>query len=228
MYNKYKAPFPKMLSLILIFLSILLFIPNITMFRIVQLGGFQESLAIFFFPFVYSIADSITEKYDKGTAIFILFSCYLVSLFFSIVLMLSCYLPYPDNFQSQQAYDMLFKRGPYIIVVGLLSVGLSMLVNINLMSKLKIKMRNKHFIFRSIVSASIGELIVTCIGYPLIFMSIDTNIIMLMINAYLFKVIYSMFGAFPAKFLVFLMRHVDGDDRKAFNKEFHEVRMVNS
>jgi uncharacterized PurR-regulated membrane protein YhhQ (DUF165 family) len=145
----------------------------------------------------------------------------LVSLLFSIALMLSCYLPYPDNFQHQQAYDVLFKRGPYVIVVGLLSVGLSMFANINLMSKLKIKMRNRHFIFRSFVSASIGELIVTCIGYPLIFMSLDTNIIMLMINAYLFKVIYSMVGAFPAKFLVFLMRHIDGNDRNEFNKEFY-------
>lgn len=222
MYNKNKAQFPKMLSLILIFLSILLFIPNITMFRIVQLGNFQQSLAIFFFPFVYSIADSITEKYDKNTAIFILFSCYLISLFFSIALMLSCYLPYPDEFQHQQAYEIVFKRGPYIIVIGLVSVGLSMFVNIYLMSWLKIKMRNRHFIFRSIISASIGELIVTCIGYPLIFMSFDTIILMLMINAYLIKVGYSIVGAFPAKFLVFLMRHIDGDERDEFNKEFHE------
>lgn len=228
MYKRTNTPFPKMLSLILILLSILLFIPNITMFRIVQLGNFQESLAIFFFPLVYSIADSITEKYDKGTAIFILLSCYLISLFFSIILMLSCYLPYPIDFQNQQVYDILFKRGPYVIIVGLLSVGLSMLVNINLMSKLKIKMRNRHFIFRSIISASIGELIVTCIGYPLIFMSLDMNIMMLMINAYLFKVLYSIVGAFPAKLLVFLMRYIDGDGRSDFNKEFHGSMVVNS
>lgn len=227
MYNKNKPSFPRMLSLILIFLSILLFIPNIIMFRVVQFGNFQESLAIFFFPFVYSIADSITEKYDKGTAIFVLFGCYLISLFFSIILMLSCYLPYPVSFQDQQAYDILFKRGPYIIIIGLLSVGISMFVNINLMAKLKLKMRNRHFILRSIISASIGELIVTCIGYPLIFMSLDVSIMILMINAYLFKVLYSVIGSFPAKLLVFLMRYIDGDDGSEFNKEFRGVVKVN-
>jgi hypothetical protein len=41
-----------------------------------------------------------------------------------------------------------------------------------------------------------------------------------MINAYLFKVTYSIVAAFPAKFLVFLMRHIDGDERSEFNKEF--------
>lgn len=220
MYNKSEAPFPKMLSLVLIFLSILLFIPNITIFRIVQIGNFQESLAIFFFPFVYSIADSITEKYGQKRALFILLSCYLISLFFSVILMLSCYLPFPSNFDNQDAYVALFKRGPYVILVGLLSVSLSMLANIRLMSKLKLKMRNKHFIIRSIISASIGELIVTGLAYPLLFMSIDTKVIALMINAYLFKVVYSIVAAFPARFLVFLMRYIDGDERSEFNKDF--------
>ena len=208
MFSQKKTKFPKMLSLVLLFLSILLFIPNMTMFRIVQIGGFQESLAIFFFPFVYSIADALTEVHGKEDALFILISCYLISLFFSIILMLSCYLPYPATFQNQNAYEILFKRGPYIILVGLFSVGISMFVNIRLMWKLKIKMRNKHFIFRSIISSSIGELIVTGLGYPLIFLDVNINILLLMINAYMFKVFYAIGGAYPAKLLVYLMRRL--------------------
>lgn len=230
MHSKSEIVFPKMLSVVLIFLSILLFIPNITIFRIVQIGGFRESLAIFFFPMVYSIADAITEKYGQEEAIFILISCYLASLFFSFTLMLSCYLPFPADFKNPQVYETLFKKGPYVILVGLVSVGLSMLVNIRLMSKLKLKMRNKHFIIRSIISSSIGELIVTCLAYPLIFMSMNVNVIHLMLNAYLFKVVYSIFAAFPAKFLVFLLRYVDGDERSEFNADFltsSQIEQVN-
>src|SRR3546814_20597139 len=76
-----------------------------------------------------------------------------------------------------------------------------MFVNIKLMAKLKVKYRNKHFILRSFISSSIGELIVTCLAYPLIFMKLNTSIVMLMINAYLFKVFYSFIGAYPAKLL---------------------------
>ncbi len=219
MYNN-EVILPKMLSLVLIFLSILLFIPNITIFRIVQIGYFRESLAIFFFPLVYSIADALTEKYGQGNTIFILLSCYLISLCFSIILMLTCYLPFPVEFNHPEVYSVLFKRGPYVILVGLLSVSLSMWVNIRFMSALKLKMRNKHFVVRSIISSSIGELIVTCLAYPLIFMPLDKHVVIMMINAYLFKVIYSVVAAFPAKFLVFLFRYVDGDERQEFNKNF--------
>lgn len=61
---------PKMLIVTSMFLAILLFIPNIVMYRIVQIGPVKESLAIFFFPFVYSIADSLTEVYGKKNALY--------------------------------------------------------------------------------------------------------------------------------------------------------------
>jgi len=222
MHSKNEVIFPKFLLIVLIFLAILLFIPNITIYRIVEIGGFQESLAIFFFPMVYSIADAITEKYGQNNAIFMLFSCYLISLFFSTILMLSCELPFPADFKNPEIYTSVFKRGPYVILVGLVSVGLSMLMNIKLMSRLKLKMRNKHFIIRSIVSSSVGELIVTCLGYPLLFLSFDKNVLILMANAYLFKLVYSIIAAFPAKIIVFLLRYVDGDERDEFNKEFRQ------
>lgn len=223
MHKTNEVIFPKMLSIILIFLSILLFIPNITIYRIVEIGGFRESLAIFFFPMVYSIADAITEKYGQNKAIFILAVCYLVSLFFATLLMLSCKLPFPNNANHQELYLALFGKGPYIILVGLISVSISMLVNIKLMYKLKLKMRNKHFVIRSIISSSIGELIVTCIAYPLLFLSLDISILLLMVNAYIFKVSYSVIASFPAKLLVFLMRYIDGDERDEFNLEFRNV-----
>ncbi len=221
-----KIAFPRMLSLILVFLSILLFIPNITMFRIIQIGNFQESLAILFFPFVYSVAGAITEVHGKENTMYILLSCYCISLFFSLSLMISCYLPYPALFNNQNVYDHVFKKGPYIILVGFFSVTFSMIVNIKLMAKLKIIMRNKHFIIRSVVSSSISELIITCIAYPLLFLGLNTNIIWLMFNAYLFKVFYSVVGSFPAKLLVFLMRLIDGDDRKGYSNEYHKYTQI--
>lgn len=81
--------FPKMLSVVIMFLAILLFIPSITMHRLVKIGSVQVSLAIFFFPFIYPIADAITEVYQKKTSLFVLASCYGISLFFSIILMIS-------------------------------------------------------------------------------------------------------------------------------------------
>lgn len=41
-----------------------------------------------------------------------------------------------------------------------------------------------------------------------------------MINAYLFKIIYSLVAAFPARVMVFLMRHLDEVPNEYFNKEF--------
>jgi uncharacterized PurR-regulated membrane protein YhhQ (DUF165 family) len=97
-----------------------------------------------------------------------------------------------------------------------------MVVNVKLMSKLKVKMRDRHFIIRSVVSSSIGEIIITGIAYPLLFLRLDVSTLMLMLNAYLFKVAYSIVGAYPAKLLVFLMRRIDGINGNDFSKEFQE------
>lgn len=218
-----KIELPKVLCITLIFLTLLLFIPTITLYRIVEIGGIRESLAIFFFPLVYSVSDALTEIYGQKQATFILFSCYFISLFFSGLLGLSCQLPFPQDFKNPALYTSVFKQAPYVILVGLLSISFSMIVNIKIMYKLKLKMRNRHFIVRSIIASSIGEIIVTCIAYPLLFLSLDKKILLLMSDAYFFKVIYSIFGAFPAKFLVFLFRHIDGEERSEYNQELNNI-----
>lgn len=212
---------PKMLSLLLVFLTILFFIPDILMYKIIKIGPFKESAAILFFPFVYSIADAITEVYGKKNTLLILGGCYLFTLFFSIIIVLVIHLPSPAGWLEQNAFNIVFNKGPRVIFAGIIGVGISMYINIKLMSKLKYKMRGKHFIIRSIASSAIGELIVTGIAYPIIFLSINNYLFTLMINAYLFKVIYSIIGAFPAKLIVFLLREIDGIKEEPYNSEFH-------
>ena len=51
----------------------------------------------------------------------------------------------------------------------------------------------------------------------------NMSIFMLMVNVYLFKVFYSFIGAYPAKFLVFLMRNIDGVQQEIFNSEFRNI-----
>ena len=64
--------FPKALLFITIFLAILLFIPDVIMYKIVKIGPVTESAAILFFPFVYSLVDSITEVYGRKISLFII------------------------------------------------------------------------------------------------------------------------------------------------------------
>ena len=218
--------FPKMLSCVIMCLTLLLFIPSITMKRMVQIGPMQVSLAILFFPLVYSIADSITEVYKKNISIFVLSSCYLVSLVFSLLLMGSVSLPFPDGFNNKDVYYTVFHQGPWVVIVGFLSVGLSMYVNINLISKWQMKLRGRHFILRSIVASSVGELIVTGIGYPLIWMKLDQSLLMIMMNAYLIKVLYSIVAAIPARIIVFLLRVVDGKKDENYNVELADAHRI--
>lgn len=211
--------FPIMLSILLIFLAILFFIPDVIMYKIIKIGPIEGSAAILFFPLVYSISDSITEVYGREKTLLILCSCYCVSLLFSIMLKWTIQLPSPANWNHQDAFNTVFENGPRVILAGIISVGTSIYVNVKLMSSLKIKMRGRHFIARSIISSSIGELIITIIAYPLIFKSIDVSLFTLMLNAYVFKILYSIIGAGPAKILVFLLRKIDEVPFDAFNKK---------
>jgi len=220
MYYREEVYFPKMLSMLLIFLAILFFIPDVVMYKVFKVGPIEESVAILFFPFVYSIADSITEVYGRKKTFFVLIVCYILSLLFSIIIMIAIHLPSPPGWQYQEAFNIVFSKGPWVMFAGILSVGASMYVNVKLMSSLRHKLRGRHFIVRSMISSSIGELIVTGIAYPLIFFSTNNSLLNLMISAYIFKLAYSIVGAFPARFLVFLLREFDGTKREIFNKDF--------
>ena len=82
-----------MLCVLLIFLAILFFIPDMIMYKVIKIGPIEESAAILFFPFVYSIADSITEVYGRNKAFLVLIACYSFSLLFSIIVMAVVHLP---------------------------------------------------------------------------------------------------------------------------------------
>ena len=212
--------FPKALLFITIFLAILLFIPDVIMYKIVKIGPVTESAAILFFPFVYSLVDSITEVYGRKISLFIISSCYIVGLFFSMLLMGAVHLPSPVGWAHQSSFTFVFSQGPWVMLVGIISVGLSMYVNIKLIAAWKKKLRGRHFIIRSIVASSIGEIIVTGVAYPLIFRSLGVDLFYLMLNAYLFKVSYSVVGAFPARIIVFFLRYIDNIGQDSFKKEF--------
>lgn len=218
MENNNSYPFPIMLSITLIFLSILLFIPDIVVYKIINIGPLQESAAILFFPLVYSIADSLTEVYGRKKTLIILGACYAASFIFSVLLSLVMRLPSAsENGFTGGDLTLYIENGPWVMLVGFISVATSMYVNVRLMSKWKIKLRNKHFILRSIFASSIGELIVTGIAYPLIFYNTHNDLLALMAGAYFFKVLYSIVGAFPARLLVFLLRYVDQIEDKGYS-----------
>jgi queuosine precursor transporter len=217
--------FPKMLAFLLMFLAILFFIPDVLVYKIIKIGPIEESAAILFFPIVYSIADAITEVYGRKIALFSIFSCYVLTIFFSMIIKLVIHLPSPHWWVQQKAFETVFDKGLWVVFAGIVSVTLSMYVNVRFMSQLKAKLRGKHFIIRSITSSSIGELIVTGIAYPMLFFHLHSGMLILMLNAYIFKLAYSIVGAFPAKYLVFLLREIDGVKQEVYNEDFHNLAL---
>lgn len=87
-------------------------------------------------------------------------------------------------------------------------------------------MRGRHFILRSVAASSVGELIVTGIGYPLIWMKLDQSLLLIMMNAYLIKVLYSVVAAIPARIIVFLLRSIDGKKEEKYSVEFANTQKI--
>jgi uncharacterized PurR-regulated membrane protein YhhQ (DUF165 family) len=86
--------------------------------------------------------------------------------------------------------------------------------NIYIISKFKIILHGRFFWARSLLSTAIGELIFSFVGGAMVYMGIEpwSKMIFLMLDGYLFKVLYAFIAVWPIALLVKYLKHVECSD----------------
>ncbi len=197
--------------------TLCLFLPAIDMLATHTFHLFFCSLtfgvAALIFPAIYPLSDSITEVYGKKVAWYIVIACYVPAVTISIInnLLLSS----ADN---HHLYDFLLKPSLTITIMGPIAYILTSWINVRLISKLKMKMRGKHFAVRSFVCSGLSETITSLVVLPVVFygqgLQYTTN---LYIGSVLVKMLITIPFVFIARVLVGIYRQVDGKYEHPYN-----------
>ena len=91
---------------------------------------------------------------------------------------------------------------------GVIGYLLSAFLNIYLLTKWKYKLKGKYFWARSLLASSISEGLATFVAGLITFIGMmpTAKIILVMTNAFLFKIGYGLIGVWPAAFIVYLLK----------------------
>lgn len=147
---------------------------NIFVPRIWQVGhsSLQLSGAVILFPISYIINDCITEVYGYRKARFVIWLAFLMSAFVAVASALVCLLPEPIETGSKQvasSFNQLFSMVPRTTISSLLAFLIGSNANAFIVSKMKVFTKGKGFGGRAILSSVGGELLDSCVFYPLAF-----------------------------------------------------------
>ena len=197
--------------------TLCLFLPAIDMLATYTVHLFFCSLtfgvAALIFPAIYPLSDSITEVYGKKVAWYVVIACYVPAVIISLInnLLLSS----ADN---HHLYDFLLKPSMAITIMGPIAYIVTSWINVKLISRLKMKMRGKHFSIRSFVCSGLSETITSLIVLPVVFYQQGLHYTTsLYIGSVLVKMLITIPFVFIARMLVGIYRRVDEINEPLYN-----------
>lgn len=213
-----KIPSYKILVPFVAIYTLCLFIPTIDTVAIKSITLFSYKIsfnvAVLIFPAIYPLGDSLTEVYGRQVAYYVSISCYIVIISFSLInnFLLS-------NIDDIKLYQFIVQPSLIITIAGPISYLVTCFININLIYKLKIKMRQKHFIFRCFLCSSISGFITSLIVQLSLNYKYGFNYFFkIFLTIFILKVVVTMFYIYLAKILVVWYRYVDDLNPEVHNK----------
>ena len=147
---------------------------NIFVPRVWQVGhtSLQLSGAVILFPISYILNDCITEVYGYRKARFVIWLAFTMSAFVALASALVCVLPQPVEDGSRavaDSFNSLFALVPRTTVASLLAFLIGSNANALIVSRMKVSTKGRGFGWRAILSSLGGELLDSCVFYPLAF-----------------------------------------------------------
>lgn len=180
-----------------------LMISNTVAVKIVQIGSFFFTGAIFIFPLTYIFGDILTEVYGYRASRKIIWSGLIANFIMSLSYFFVQNLPSAPFWPNQGAYEMILGIVPRIVLASIVGYFVGEFCNSYVLSKMKILMKGKHLWARTISSTVVGEGVDTFLFVVIAFIgTIPTgSLLMVILSGYLFKVFYEILAT-PLTYLI--------------------------
>ena len=161
-----------------IFFIIVSELMGIKTFPLLHIGAIKlnASVAIFLFPFIYTINDAIVEVFGIERAKSVYRSGLIVIVLLILFSFLAVSLPPSIRFKkSEEAYDIIFSQSIRIALASLTAFALSDLMDIIIFHRLRKKLGSSALWFRNNLSNVISQLFDTVIFMTLAFYAFNKS-----------------------------------------------------
>src|SRR3990167_1311866 len=183
-------------------------------YRMTEVHHILEPGCIYLFPLSYAIADIVSEVYGYKIARQMVWFAMIAGFIFSSALWFVSKLPAPSFWQHQTEYQAVFSPILRAYFATTLASLTGNFINIYFISKWKILMKGRHFWLRSVSSTAVGEATFSVIGGTLAYWGVEpwSKIVFLMLDGYLFKVLYAFVAVWLAVLVVYALKKSEGVD----------------
>ena len=200
-------------------------VSDITAGKIVQLGIFNVSATVLYFPFTYIIADVLTEVYGYAKARSVVWMVLLSSVIAGLIYSIVVFLPPAVGFDADDAYARVLGQIPRILVGGWIAVFVGGILNDYILAKMKIWTKGKHLWARTIGSTIVGEGANTVLFYVIaLYAIIPTNLLIASIlSGWFLKVAVEIIMTPVTYKVVAKLKKVEGEDYYDTNTNFNPL-----
>ena len=204
------------------FVTVLLCANLIGVSKVVTLGGVTFGAGVLFFPISYLFGDILTEVYGYARSRKVVWAGFAAMIFASLMSWLIIVMPPAKGWDNQAALETMFGATPRIVLASLLAYFLGEFANSYTLAKLKIFTQGSRLWTRLIGSTIIGEAVDSVLFYPLAFMGIWPQDLLLkvMMSNYLIKVLWEVLATPLTYKIVAFLKRVEKEDYYDYDTDF--------
>jgi uncharacterized integral membrane protein (TIGR00697 family) len=153
------------------------------------LGPFSFGAGVLFFPISYIFGDILTEVYGYARARKVVWAGFGAIIFASFMSWIVVSLRPAEGWNDQAAYLAVFGNTPRIVGASLVAFFAGEFANSYVLAKLKLLTKGKYLWTRTIGSTIVGEGVDSLIFYPLAFVGVWSNelVVQVLITNYILK-----------------------------------------
>jgi hypothetical protein len=203
---------------------------GLSLHKPVNLGPLHLQASMLIYPLTFFFAVIIFEVYGYQVGRQLIWCQVPGTIYYQSILITLLYgLPTPPGWQHQNAYDYVFGGMHIIGFFGDFGLVIAFFVNGFIISKWKIICRGGYFWLRSIFASTIGEIIQLTIGLTGVWLEnvwpLD-KIISLFVYIAIYRFIMTIFLAFPANVIAYLLKKAENIDVYDINTNFNPFTLA--
>ncbi len=176
------------------FVTILLCANLIGASKVASVAGFTFGAGVLFFPISYLFGDVLTEVYGYARARKVVWAGFSAMVFASFMSWAILAFPPAPGWPHQAAFETVFGNTWRIVLASLTAYFCGEFCNSYVLAKMKLLTEGRRLWSRTIGSTIVGEAVDSLIFYPLAFLGVWPNelVLRVLIDNYLLKVAWEV------------------------------------
>jgi uncharacterized integral membrane protein (TIGR00697 family) len=172
------------------FVTVLLCANLIGASKVAQVGPLTFGAGVLFFPLSYVFGDVLTEVYGYARARKVVWAGFMAMAFASVMSWVVLAFPPSPRWPHQEAFQTVFGNTPRIVLASLVAYFCGEFTNSYTLARLKVRTEGRFLWLRTIGSTIAGEGVDSLIFYPLAFLGVWSNdlVMRVMLTNYAVKV----------------------------------------